>query len=63
VCLVACIWRTRLPGCSLTLFGCLDLPLGVAALVQDFPPGLALEKHQNRSFFLSLARSVRRLVC
>jgi hypothetical protein len=60
--LVACIWRTRLPGCSLALFGCLDLPLGLAALVQDSPPGLALEKRQNRPFFLGLARSVRRLV-
>jgi hypothetical protein len=60
--LVACIWRTRFPGCSLTLFGCLDFPLGLVVLVQDSSPGLALEKCQNRPFFLGLARSVRRLV-
>jgi hypothetical protein len=60
--LVACIWRTMLPGCRLALFGCLDLLLGLAALVQDSPPGLALEKRQNRPFFLGRARSVRRLV-
>jgi hypothetical protein len=49
--LVACIWRTRLPGCSLALFGCLDLPLGLAALVQDSPPGLALEKTPESAVF------------